>query len=423
MFDYQDRFIVKKEDSQLSLSSVDIFSLTRLYLPLIGVDSYSLYMLLSTLEKECEIKLLLDSMSLTSIKALNQSLEKLEAVGLIKRYQKKHDDFYDYIFYLRKPLSKDEFKNCRVLYEYLCGQIGKVSVNELLKTEKVSNKYKDVSKSFDEVFETSTLDVTGIYPEFSKQKIDSLIKFNEDRFDYIIFKTSLNNILTEDLLEDSYFKKMIKEVSFTYKLNEEEMKQVVLNTINFDKDLTIDLLSNRAFIEYKKKYNSKDVKLQTVNNDMFVKSSLDENVLKLFELCESQSIVEVLNSLSGIIPSQVEISMFERIKNETGFGNGLINYMAFYFSNVNKGVIPSYNYFMKICNDWSRRGIRDIRSAHDAIMARSEAKQSKSTKRQTPTTSWYDDYTNELKENVKEEKEIDIKETFEKATNLFKKGN
>ena len=90
MLDYQDTFKLIK---RISLSSKEVTLLTELYLPIIGVDSFSLYMLFATLnEKENYlIKKLLDNLNFHHAKDLDQAMSKLEALGLLKRFQNKEN--------------------------------------------------------------------------------------------------------------------------------------------------------------------------------------------------------------------------------------------------------------------------------------------------------------------------------------------
>ena len=130
MLDYQDSF---KLINKVSLSSFEVKVLTECYLPIIGVDSFSLYFTLLTLnEKENYlIKTLLDRLNLHQASDLNQSLSKLEALGLIKRYLNKDSQIR---LEINKPLDYEMFFASPLLSEYLSGQIG------LDEKEKIKNK-------------------------------------------------------------------------------------------------------------------------------------------------------------------------------------------------------------------------------------------------------------------------------------------
>ena len=76
-----------KLNNKCQLNSEDISSLTLLYLPLIGIDSFSLYTTLSSLNKDEEyyIKKLINITNIPTLKDLTNAFDKLEGIGLLKR--------------------------------------------------------------------------------------------------------------------------------------------------------------------------------------------------------------------------------------------------------------------------------------------------------------------------------------------------
>ena len=420
MLDYQDTFKLIK---RISLSSKEVSLLTELYLPIIGVDSFSLYMLFATLnEKENYlIKKLLDNLNFHHAKDLDQAMSKLEALGLLKRFQNKENHL---AFEMLEPLSYEAYFSIPLLSEYLTGQIGLDESNKLkAKSEKKTLKgYKEVTKSFDEVYETSDGITANIYSHLNKKlDIDNIV-LKEVDFDYVFFKMSFEDEALVEVLNDSDFKKKILEVSHVYHLNEEEMKEVVLNTINYDKELTFDYISKNARNLYRKKTNAELVKLETKADDKFIASSLDDETFKIVNWLENASFADVLKMLSGITPSQSELKMFEELKENTKFSNGMINTMILYVSTILDGQIPGYNYFEKIANVWARANIKNTLDAHkyviDALNKKPEQKKYNHTNKVASPT-WYDEYLKEVEESKnQEQKELsddELKKIFEEA--------
>ena len=74
----------------------DIFVLSQLYLPLIGMDSFSLYFVLNTLEdkEQYQIKKLLDSLNLPNSTHLKKAIEKLQGVALLSCLYNETKDSY-----------------------------------------------------------------------------------------------------------------------------------------------------------------------------------------------------------------------------------------------------------------------------------------------------------------------------------------
>lgn len=423
MLDYQDVFKVLRKEI-LSMEEVNI--LTELYLPIIGVDSFSLYFVLSSLKEKENflVKKLLDNLNFHHVKDLEQTLSKLEALGLVKTYINKDSHI---AFQIYKPLDYESFFKSPLLSEYLGGQIG---LDERDKIKKLHEKkvslvgYKDCSKSFDEVFMTSTESLSSIYSHLQKDFHLNSITLKEVDFDYVYFKLSLDEEDLQDVLNDPSFRKGIIELSHVYHLNEDEMREVVLTTNNIDKELTFDYLSKNARNLYRTKTNANLVKLETKEKDKFVSSGVDDETFKLINYLDQASFADILKMLSGITPSNSELKMFEELKKNTKFSNGVINVMILYVSQVLDGQIPGYNYFEKIANVWARANITTTLEAHNYVLDKLNGKTQQTKKFKTnkvKTPDWYDDYLKDVdssKNTTNELSEEEINKIFEEAKDL-----
>lgn len=113
------------------LSGEDYRVLTRLYLPIIGVDSFGLYHLLSVIDESetHAFKFLLDSLNFPSVAYLDRAFSKLEAVSLIAAHHSKQKDAY--LFSVKAPLSAAAFSAHPLLFSFLRGQIGELAADKL----------------------------------------------------------------------------------------------------------------------------------------------------------------------------------------------------------------------------------------------------------------------------------------------------
>jgi replication initiation and membrane attachment protein len=111
-----------KINNKCQLNSEDISSLTLLYLPLIGLDSFSLYCALCSINQETEhqFKELVNITNISPLSNLNNAFEKLEGIGLIKSFYHKEKG---YLFELVSPLKEKEFVKEEVLISLLETQI------------------------------------------------------------------------------------------------------------------------------------------------------------------------------------------------------------------------------------------------------------------------------------------------------------
>lgn len=395
---------------------VSNYSLTNLYLPLIGVDAFSMYHLLTSLDNgEYVFNKLMDHLNINSASFLDETINKLEGIGLLEVYKNKNG----YIFLLNEPLSFCDFMNNHILVEFLKGKIGLTEFNKL-KVEVDLSGYKDVTKGFDEVYERTNADIKNIISPYFK-RLSSSIQVKNDKFDYLYFKLKFDDTLVkQEALEIKELKDEILRISYHYNLNEDEMYDAVMMCVRINKDL-----KPKDILTYAQKiYSGKTTEVigfKTKEADPFINDKLDSDTEKLITLCESISSEELLRDLSGIKPALSELKMIDDLIKNTGFPQGVINFMVLLVVNEKNGEIPSYNYFEKIANTWKRAKVKTTLDAINLVnskkMGDGEAKpQRKVGKTIVEVPDWYSDYEKKLKEASKANEE---KEVSERAKSLF----
>lgn len=390
-----DNFIINKK---VQLNYEDNKSLTLLYLPLMGIDSYTIYTVLNTLnaDETYTYKKLLDILNFISLKDLNQSFEKLEGLGLIKTYLHSSKG---YMYELIAPLNLEEFFNNELLYALLVSQIGECEVEKLNVKNNKKIGYKEITKKFNEVFEITTSTIENSITNLIKPNITLE---NKD-FNYTLFKVLFDSTFISDkILDDPDFKERIYRISYIYKLDPEEMKDVIIKTVDIDKNLEYPSISKNARIKFQEKYKTSTPRIATINNDSYITSIHDDEAKRLYNYVENISFTDVLQSISGIKPSISEIKMFEELMNNTKFSMGVINMMILLVSKEKDGELPNYNYFEKIANTWARA---KIKNPYDVIKfvekQKSKIKNEKNYKtsnniKEVPIPEWYKEYNKGL---------------------------
>ena len=408
-----------KVNNKCQLNSEDISSLTLLYLPLIGIDSFALYSTLTCLEinKEYFIKKLIISTNIQTLKQLTSSFDKLEGMGLVKTYYHKDKG---YLFDIIKPLSEPDFLKEEILVSLLENQIGNEEITELKNKYKPINKsYKDMTKKLNEVFTVTTKSKSDIITNMIKPTIT----VENPDFNYSLFKMLFDSsFISEEVLSEEKLKNMVLKISFIYKLNEDEMKDVVFKSFNNDQRCDYPSLSKYARMAFQNKYKTETPKLVTVKEDSFVQSESDDVFLILSNRLESQSPSEVLEELSGMKPTPTELKICEDLSKNTNLTIGAINFMMMYVSKEKDGELPSYNYFEKIASTWSRA---KVKNAYDAIKYIEKKKQEKNTpkeykknKKEAPLPDWYTEYEKNLQDTEKQS-EVSNEELAKMAKKLF----
>lgn len=417
MYD-QFKLIEKKQ-----LNSDDINSLTKLYLPLMGIDSYSLYIALSSLDINVlyNYKTLIDILNFRGVKNINLASNKLEALGLLDVYVNNEKN---YIYILNRPMSQREFLKEQSLRNLLIGQIGEEQVLKLISEVKYELKgYKKITKCFDDVYEISFDSKFDIIDKL----MPSTFEIKNNDFNYSLFKMlTESTFITEQEMEETEFKSNILRISFIYKLNEEQMKEVVLRSFNIDEKADYATISKNAKLKFREVNKNKETRVITKENDDYLQSIKDDQTLALCTYLESISPSEVLQEISGIRPSTAEIKMFEDLINNTKFPVSVINFMIMYVSKEKGGDLPGYAYFEKIANSWARAKVKNV---YDVLKhlekGKKESSETKTTyvkKKKVELPEWYQTYSEELNKKLegnKEENTSTNTSILEEAKDLF----
>lgn len=400
-----------KITKQNNLSGEDYYVLSQLYLPIMGLDSFSLYIYLYNLNdsESYLIKKLIDALNLNTPKTLENAFSKLEALSLIKRYYNEQKGFY---IRLQSPVCKTAFFENQLLSTFLYNQIGEVEFSKMIKEESTNIKgYKEITKSFDEVFEFKDQNIVNLYNNLLKVKTKADIKITNPNFDYIFFKMNFDtDFIDQRLLDDEEFKNQILAISYIYQLNEQEMKDVIMNTIELDKDLKYQDISKNARIYFQKKNRNTNRKIVTKEPDAFLDSKLDDAHFELISKVEKMDLVTLLKSINGNIPPAAsEIKLFEDLQRSTNFPQSVINIMILHVNSYMEGTLPGYSYFEKIANTWARAGVKTPKDALELIEKQNEkltqpSKQNRKQKAVVP--KWYDDYKKQLESIPKKEEEL-----------------
>lgn len=409
-------------NKNVQLNNEDYRSLSLLYLPLIGIDSFATYSIINSLDinEIYTYKKLMDLLNFYNVKLLVQALEKLEGIGLLKTY---FNDAKGYVYEVVKPLCFENFLNTEILASLLRTTVGEIEFERLFPTK--SNKvhgFKNITKKFSDVFVTTSRNVSHSVSKIFKDNI----QIENVNFNYTLFKMLFDDaIISEEVLNNKDFKDNIEKISFTYHLNEEQMKEAVVKTIDIDKSMEYKDISKNARTIFSRNNDGFGPRIETIEKDSFIPSQMDDDIRELLVTVENSSISETLYSLSGVKPSVSEINQFEKLQENTGFSNGVINLMILYVNSQRNGDMPHYNYFEKIANVWGRAKIKNAYDVikyikdNDKITSGEKPKSKAKVSKKNP--EWYEQYTKNFNEKYNKEEivsedpemEILIKDLFD----------
>ena len=414
MFNSHDIIKVNK----VSLSGEDIFVLSTMYLPLVGMNSYSIYMMFNNLNgDETQVKTILDFIGLQSPNAFTQSVAKLEGIGLVKKY---YNEEKGYIIQLLSPISGKAFLKNDILKKYLYSQIGDVEVHNLEKRyrEKKISGYNDITLSFDEVFKP--VKEKNIPVSISDNEETDNIKVKNQKFDYIAFKLFFSDDdKISDILNDSDFEDQILKISYQYQLNEQEMHEAILRTMSITQDLSFEGIAKNAGYIYQNKAQTSVLGFQVKEPEEF-KHEFKDDEKELIRVANSLSFAKMLESISGVKPALAEVNDFNKLQNLTGLPTGVINILIMHINKTKQCETVNYTYIEKVARSWMKIGIKSAEDAIRYIKSTQEAKDNPSRSRKKKVIeepAWMKNNDEDQGELTQEEK----KEAEELASKLLGK--
>ena len=371
--------------------------LIKLYMPLVGDKAISLYQTLYSLVPDGSFESEVDKhekiirlMHLRSINKLTEIRNKLEAIGLLNMY------YIDglYVYYLKKPLDVEKFFNNIELSTLLEYQIGhdayEKSYLEFMMRKLDINKFENITHNFDDVYDIELSD--NIYlSQASFNNINNGIVVSNQMFDFNRFMilVSAYDVIKNEYFGDEKFINTVKRYSFLYQLTPEEMKDVIILSIDEHKEVLFDEIPRNA----RKKYDEKGQKLGIISKTITKSSSsIDDKLIRYLEMASPN---EFVKNKSGIALTSTEIDMFDRLLKDTNIGIGVLNVLIGYVLEVEKlnGEIPSYNYFLKIINAWKRAAVKSTADAISYVSNKDKGQKNRRTNKiQKGVPDWYQEY-------------------------------
>ena len=204
----------------------------QLYQPLIGMEATALYLTLNseldqmTLTKSPSLISRLCKLSGFSLNSLQESFDKLEAVGLVCSYVKQTND-NRYLFDLKMPLSPQEFINHQILNRLLKDRLKDEyeKTIAIFQTYNVNlNDYQEMTASFTDVFEIHHHEKNILKEKKYKQKIHNSI---ENSYDLTLFYQGIENLQLSKKMFDQEDEKIIQQLGILYHINALDMQDLV----------------------------------------------------------------------------------------------------------------------------------------------------------------------------------------------------
>lgn len=359
------------------VTNVDKDVLVELYQPLIGASATILYLTLLKQKRHEDEEMTYSSQQLLGLmqfdpNTLLSSRHYLEAVGLMRTYEKVTESGRYYIYVLYAPKSPKDFFDDVLFKGLLIQAIGekeakKLAFNYKLHLE-IDESFKEVSSSFVDVYHPDYDDSA-----FRKNLGDDIVGHDAGRvkikFNYDLFFGYVSD--NSQIRPSTFSKKDMKEIERLATLFGLDEKQMAFISIDeYDPSTTPHLnfsrIKDRA--EDEVKYRIIDKK-PYVRNEPHIKEEIktDTALTRKIKMMEEVPPAQYLRILqNNTMPASSDLAILNTLSKGYNFSNGVINAIIDYVLYKNDNVL-SRNYCEKVAATLARNNITTTIEAMDNL--------------------------------------------------------
>jgi replication initiation and membrane attachment protein len=341
-----------------------------------------------------------------------EAREKLEAIGLLKTYLKK-DNINNYIYELYSPLNPYEFLNNPILSVSLYNNVGKVEYEKLKEYFRIPRlnlkEYEDISCGFTDVFESTNI-------SSFENIVEDLKRVNSNKLN-IVSKLDLNNTIS--LIPDEMFnvrsltkdtKDLIYKLSFIYNLDDDQMSEMIRNSLNEKRTIDKTLLRNNCQKFYQFENSGRLPSIIYRNQPEYLRKPIGDTSKKakmIYQFETTSPYDFLLSKHGGNSLTKNEYSILEYLVIDMNLKPGVVNVLLDYVLKINNNKLIK-KFVELIAEQWSRSKIETVEDAME--FAKKEYKKSKkvtsNTKIIEEKPEWFNKEIKEEKASIKEIDEI-----------------
>ena len=407
-FDYlspKDGFMVTKANY---LSDFDQTVVTYLYQPLMGAVAYSLYLLLWSQSTQAKSQTTFQTHATllnllgVDLPAFYDARNKLEALGLMRTYQKNNNTGRNLVYELFAPMQPHIFFNDDLLSVILYESVGEkrfVELREHFKLQPVRSKeYEEVTKNFLTVFHvqndhlttapTAVAEAQSTYQQKKAQK-PSFTSVELRTFDWALLQevVAQNQIDTDEILRNE---QRLFNLHYFYGLDEMELGRLIGLTMDVaDSRVNMDALEQNVLNNYTRRHSVQNNSEQPAKKPLetlqkeWQKAGFNEKEMQW--LTESQQYLpvdylEYLKQKNHGFVAKNEIRALRDLQNRYIFNNDVLNILVVYIISQYEGLTQAL--LDRIANQWAQQGVKTSADAILQIRDFQTKQETKQTKRQ-----------------------------------------
>lgn len=369
------------------LTDYDKKLIINLYQPIIGALASNLYFSLWAYLDKSEIFSLewphhhLMTNMQSDLDTILSSREKLEGIGLLKTYYKK-GSINNYIYELYAPLNAYEFFNNPILSTSLLSNVGQVEFEKMVSYYRLPNfnlaEYDNITCSFNDVYDAvnnPNLEYYGDIKTNNKGEIIITDKVNLNEMLSLIPEEQLNlRLITKEI------KNTILKLAYIYNFNNEQMQEIIMNSIDETKKIDINLLKLNCEKYYKFENNGTLPTIVYKKQPEYLRKNISDTSKKskLIYQFETVSPYEFLTSKNGgVKPSITDLNIVAYLLVDLNMMPGVVNVLIDYILKINDNKL-NRTFVETIASQWLRSNIKTVEEAMN--IAGKEYKKRKNTK-------------------------------------------
>lgn len=378
--------------------------LNRLFTPLIGATTIGIYHFLSqfdTSSKEGMTHYTVMSELKMNLITFREHADLLEGIGLMRTYVRHSEETTQLIYELLPPPTPNEFFNDPMLSIYFYQVVGQQRYHQL-KSHFIfqpvdTEGFTDVTKKFTDVFKVPKQ--TFYKPE--KNLAESTyhgVDLTDVSFDFEFLADMLQtHYISKEILTEPT-KTLIVQLATLYRISPDQMKTLILKSLNSDQSLSMVDLRKHAQAHFLNMNQQtlpalQKQKLQTVAEQSGSTEEQDEDISveswdDWYHLMDNTSPVVMLTSYGGSEPPLYQKRMIEELMTREGFGFGVINILLQYVMQKIDNSLPE-NYVYAIASTWKKSGVVDAKTAHQKAMEVQRNEEKVHEKKRQPQKNYY----------------------------------
>ncbi|MCS4485666.1 replication initiation and membrane attachment family protein [Staphylococcus americanisciuri] len=356
--------------------------LSRLFTPLIGAESVGIYQFLDQFsscssEEGLTHYTLMSELKMNLIK-FREHMDLLEGIGLIRTYVRHGEQTTQFVYQLLPPPSAHDFFNDPMLSIYFYQVVGQQRYHQL-KSHFIIQQYDlsgymDVTKKFTDVFKVPKQSFHSAeegLAEVTYQGVD----LTDVSFDFDLLADMLQtHYISKEVLSEPA-RTLIIQLATLYRIPPDEMKTLILKSLNSDQSLSMLDLRKQAQSHFLNTHQHSLPALKQAKPAETISSTKSSEIEEValdswddwYNLMDNISPVVMLTSYGGSEPPLYQKQMIEELMEREGFSFGVINVLLQYVMQKIDNNLPE-KYVYAVASTWKKSGVVDAKSAHQKAM-------------------------------------------------------